>query len=68
MYLSYCSPGAKRLGFEDFLPILNGVRKKSSQGTSEEFIEGLKVFDREGNGAVSSAELRHVLTSLGELR
>ncbi|XP_065174433.1 myosin-2 essential light chain-like [Sycon ciliatum] len=58
--------GAKRLGFEEFLPILNSVRKKSAQGTQEEFIEGLKVFDRDGNGTVSSVELRHVLTSLGE--
>ncbi len=27
---------------------------------------GLKVFDKEQNGSISSAELRHLLTNLGE--
>ena len=26
----------------------------------------LKVFDKDGNGFISAAELRHVMTSLGE--
>jgi myosin light chain 6 len=29
-------------------------------------ILGLKVFDKEQNGSISSAELRHLLTNLGE--
>ncbi len=30
------------------------------------FLLGLKVFDKEQNGNISSAELRHLLTNLGE--
>lgn len=32
----------------------------------QEFIEGFRVFDKEQNGMISAAELRHLLTSLGE--
>ncbi|CAM4943515.1 unnamed protein product [Rotaria socialis] len=39
---------------------------KDNNMTEEELIEGLKVFDKEQNGSISSAELRHLLTNLGE--
>ncbi|XP_065185658.1 myosin-2 essential light chain-like [Sycon ciliatum] len=55
-----------RLSFEDFLPIFNSVRSKKEAGSQEAFIEGLRVFDKDGNGTINSVELRHVLTSLGE--
>ena len=35
-------------------------------GTIDDFMEALKVFDKEGQGTMSGAELRHVLTSLGK--
>ena len=34
--------------------------------TEEEIKEAFKVFDKDGNGFISAAELRHVMTSLGE--
>merc|ERR1712200_242475 len=55
-----------RLTFEQFLPLLQSVSSKQSTDTVEDFVEGLRHFDKEGNGRISSAELRHLLTSLGE--
>merc|ERR1739848_511858 len=51
---------------DDFLPILWTISQAPDPGSYEDFFEGLKVFDKDGNGNVNSAELRHVLSSLGE--
>ncbi len=48
-----------------FLPILQTVSKNRDPSTLEDFVEGFRVFDKEQNGTISSAELRHLLTSLG---
>ncbi|VDM67690.1 unnamed protein product [Strongylus vulgaris] len=36
------------------------------QGTYADFVEGLKVFDKEECGKILAAELRHILLALGE--
>merc|ERR1712050_159575 len=51
---------------DDFLGILWGIATANTPGSYEDFYEGLKVFDKDGGGNISGAELRHVMSSLGE--
>ncbi|MEQ2177153.1 hypothetical protein GOODEAATRI_000891 [Goodea atripinnis] len=55
----------KRLNFDAFLPMLKQV-DALPKGTYDDYVEGLRVFDKEGNGTVMGAELRIVLATLGE--
>jgi len=55
-----------RISFEVFLPILQTVNKNRGSETAEDFVEGLRHFDKDGNGYISSPELRHLMTTLGE--
>ena len=42
------------------------ARKMKDTNTEKEILEAFKVFDSDGNGFISAAELRHVMTNLGE--
>ena len=42
------------------------ARKMKDSDTEEELKEAFRVFDKDGNGYISAAELRHVMTNLGE--
>lgn len=55
----------ERISFEVFLPIYQAISKARTSDTADDFIEGLRHFDKDGNGFISSAELRHLLTTLG---
>uniref|UniRef100_A0A8B9RE27 Myosin, light polypeptide 3, skeletal muscle n=1 Tax=Astyanax mexicanus TaxID=7994 RepID=A0A8B9RE27_ASTMX len=55
----------KRIDFDTFLPMLKTV-DAAQKGTYDDYVEGLRVFDKEGNGTVMGAELRIVLSTLGE--
>jgi calmodulin len=41
------------------------IRKDTD--SEDEILEAFKLFDKDGNGFISAAELRHVMTNLGEV-
>ena len=49
------------------MPIYQDVLASKDVGTFADFMEAFKTFDREGQGYVSSAEVRHVLSAMGKL-
>lgn len=62
----YKRAGEKRFSFEEFLPIYEQLQKEKEVGTFADFMEGLRVFDKEECGKIMVAELRHALLALGE--
>ena len=63
----WCSTGPylRADGIEqEFLTMM--ARKMKDTDSEEEIREAFKVFDRDNNGFISAAELRHVMTSIGE--
>lgn len=58
--------GNKRISFEEFVPVMMSFRSRKHKYGQEVFIDSLRVFDTDNSGTISSGELRHVLTGLGE--
>ena len=52
------------MDFPEFLALM--ARKIDADESEDEVKEAFRVFDKEGNGFIPSAELRHIMTNLGE--
>ena len=57
--------GNGTIDFPEFLSMI--TRELKDCDTEKCLIEAYMVFDRDGNGLISTAELRHAMTNLGEL-
>ncbi|EHB12133.1 Calmodulin [Heterocephalus glaber] len=53
-------------GTTDFPEFTMMARKMKDTESEEETCEAFRVFDKDGNGYISAAELHHVMTNLGE--
>lgn len=56
--------GTGTVEFPVFLNLMS--RKIKDTDTEEEIREAFRVFDRDGRGFIAAAELRHIMTNLGE--
>ena len=56
--------GNGTIDFPEFLTMM--ARKMKDTDREEEIREAFFVFDKDGNGFLSAAGLRHVMTNLGE--
>lgn len=58
--------GNKRISLDDLIPIALSCKQKSRNVQPQEFVDCLRVFDKDCSGNISCAELRQVLTTLGD--
>lgn len=58
--------GTKTITLEEFMPIMKEIGKNKDTGSYDDFMEAMKVYDKESNGEINNAELRHLLLALGE--
>merc|ERR1712046_542752 len=62
------SNGNGEIDFSEFCELMGKMNgSRGSKAQQEEMLrDAFKVFDKDGGGSISSAELRHVLTNLGD--
>ena len=56
--------GNGTVDFPEFLSLM--ARRMKDSDSEEELKEAFRVFDKDQNGFISAAELRHVMANLGE--
>jgi len=56
--------GNGKIDFEEFVSLMN--RRTKETDTEEEVINAFRVFDKDQNDTISSTELRHIMTTIGD--
>eukprot|EP00741_Cyanophora_paradoxa_P003358 tig00000692_g3264.t1 len=56
--------GTTLIDFANFLTIMS--KKSKEPYSTEEIMDAFRVFDKEGSGYITTVELRHIMTNLGE--
>ncbi|CAG5075781.1 Similar to Mlc1: Myosin light chain alkali (Drosophila melanogaster) [Cotesia congregata] len=58
--------GEKKITVEEFLPIFEQAKTDKDQGGYEDFLECLKLYDKQENGTMLGVELSNMLLTVGE--
>ena len=53
-----------KIDFDEFMSLM--IKSSPDTQTEEEVINAFRVFDKEGNGLISSAELKHIMMNIGD--
>jgi calmodulin len=56
--------GNGKIDFEEFVALMN--RRNKETDIEEEVINAFRIFDKDNLGMISSTELRHIMTTLGD--
>ena len=57
-------PGKRSLNFDEVVAII--TKYEFMPESPEDIREAFRIFDKDGNGLINAADLRHILTHLGE--
>ena len=53
-----------KIDFDEFMYLM--TKSSTDTQTEDEVINAFRVFDKEGNGLISSAELKHIMMTIGD--
>ena len=56
--------GDGKINFEEFVAMME--KRKDEADTEQEIINAFRVFDKDGNGLISKAELTNIMSILGD--
>jgi len=58
--------GEKLMKLDEFIPMFVTIKKDKDSGCYDDFVEVLKLYDKEENGTMMTSELSYILENLGE--